>query len=119
MTREQKIELCTKYNNSDIECFEYMLQFCNDEQKELLERLFSLLEQKNITVSTAESCTGGLIAGAITSLAGVSSYYREGFVTYANEAKKNDLIECDFEPGISTVPQMFDFVTLNFIFFLP
>ena len=37
----------------------------------------------------------------------------------ANEAKKNDLIECDFEPGISTVPQMFDFVTLNFIFFLP
>lgn len=42
MTREQKIELCTKYNNSDIECFEYMLQFCNDEQKELLERLVTL-----------------------------------------------------------------------------
>ena len=63
----------------------------NITRKELLERLFILLEQKNITVSTAESCTGGLIAGAITSLAGVSSYYREGFVTYANEAKKKYL----------------------------
>lgn len=63
----------------------------NISRKELLKRLFSLLEQKNITVSTAESCTGGLIAGAITSLAGVSSYYKEGFVTYSNEAKKKHL----------------------------
>ena len=42
MTREQKIELCRIYNNSDIECFNYMLQFCNDKQKELLERLVTL-----------------------------------------------------------------------------
>ena len=34
----------------------------------------------------------------------------------AKEAKKNDLIECDFEPGISTVPDIVDFLTLNFIF---
>ncbi len=46
---------------------------------------------KGMTVSGAESCTGGLIAGAITSLAGISSYYKEGFVTYSNEAKKKHL----------------------------
>lgn len=63
----------------------------NITREELLKRLYSLLEEKNITVSTAESCTGGLIAGAITSLAGISSYYKEGFVTYANEAKKKHL----------------------------
>lgn len=48
MTREQKIELCTKYNNSDIECFEYMFQFCNDEQKELLDRLMTLNTETTI-----------------------------------------------------------------------
>lgn len=63
----------------------------NITRKELLERLYSILEEKNITLSTAESCTGGLIAGAITSLAGISSYYKEGFITYANEAKKKHL----------------------------
>lgn len=42
MTRNQKIELCTIYNNSDIECFQYMKQFCNKEQLELLDRLVTL-----------------------------------------------------------------------------
>ncbi|MBE7047299.1 MAG: CinA family protein [Ruminococcaceae bacterium] len=63
----------------------------NISRKELLDILFDLLRKHNITLSTAESCTGGLIAGAITSLAGISSYYKEGFVTYANEAKNKHL----------------------------
>jgi hypothetical protein len=42
MTREQQIELCRIYNNSDIECFEYLHQFCNAEQMELLDRLTTL-----------------------------------------------------------------------------
>ena len=42
MTREQKIELCRIYNNSDIDCFNYMHQFCNKEQMELLDRLVTL-----------------------------------------------------------------------------
>ena len=42
MTREQKIELCRIYNGSDINCFEYIKQFCNKEQMELLERLVTL-----------------------------------------------------------------------------
>lgn len=42
---------------------------------------------KGLTIATAESCTGGLIAAAITEVAGASSVFMRGFVTYANEAK--------------------------------
>ncbi len=63
----------------------------NIKREELLKRLYSLLKEKNITLSSAESCTGGLIAGAVTSVPGISSYYKEGFITYANEAKKKHL----------------------------
>ncbi len=41
------------------------------------------------TVSTAESCTGGMVASAITAVAGSSEVFGYGFVTYANEAKEN------------------------------
>jgi nicotinamide-nucleotide amidase len=39
------------------------------------------------TVTTAESCTGGWIAKAITDIAGSSAWFERGFVTYSNEAK--------------------------------
>jgi nicotinamide-nucleotide amidase len=38
-------------------------------------------------MATAESCTGGLIAAACTSVAGSSDWFERGFVTYSNEAK--------------------------------
>ena len=40
-----------------------------------------------MTIATAESCTGGLIAGAITDIAGASAVFDRGFVTYSNAAK--------------------------------
>ena len=46
-------------------------------------------------VATAESCTGGLVAGAITAIAGSSGWFDRGFVTYSNEAKHEML-------GVST-----------------
>ncbi len=46
-----------------------------------------LLKEKNATLSTAESCTGGLIAHKITSIPGSSAYYMGGAVTYSNELK--------------------------------
>ena len=46
------------------------------------------LQQRQLSVSTAESCTGGLIAGAITAVAGSSNWFEQGFVTYANRAKQ-------------------------------
>lgn len=42
-------------------------------------------------VATAESCTGGLIAAAITEISGSSAYFERGFVTYSNEAKMEQL----------------------------
>lgn len=47
-----------------------------------------LLEQKRLHVTTAESCTGGLIAGTLVNVSGISSWFGEGYVTYSNEAKQ-------------------------------
>ncbi len=46
-------------------------------------------ESRGLTVSTTESCTGGLIGGALTEIAGSSAVFLSGFVTYANEAKRD------------------------------
>lgn len=45
------------------------------------------LRQRGGSIATAESCTGGLIAAACTSVAGSSDWFERGFVTYSNEAK--------------------------------
>lgn len=47
--------------------------------------------RSNATIATAESCTGGLIGGAITSEPGISACYPGGIVSYANEIKSNIL----------------------------
>jgi len=46
-----------------------------------------LFREKGVTLSLAESCTGGLIAKRVTDLAGSSAYFLEGAVTYGNDAK--------------------------------
>ncbi len=51
------------------------------------ERLVKEFSARGITVGTAESCTGGLIAKLITDVAGSSAVLRGGFVTYTNEVK--------------------------------
>lgn len=53
----------------------------------LAQRLGKLCQQLGVDVSTAESCTGGGIASAITSVAGSSAYFTAGYVTYSNAAK--------------------------------
>lgn len=55
------------------------------------EEIISKLVEKNISISTAESCTGGSLGKIITSVSGVSSIYGYGFITYANEAKEKIL----------------------------
>ena len=49
--------------------------------------LVKILKEKGLVISTAESCTGGLVAATIIDVPGASDVYREGFITYANEAK--------------------------------
>jgi nicotinamide-nucleotide amidase len=54
---------------------------------ELAERLVRTFSAEGLMVATAESCTGGLIAGALTDIAGSSAVVDRGFVTYTNTAK--------------------------------
>ncbi|MBL6077468.1 nicotinamide-nucleotide amidohydrolase family protein [Belnapia sp. T18] len=49
--------------------------------------LLALLETRRLTLATAESCTGGLIAAALTAIPGSSAVVTRGYVTYSNEAK--------------------------------
>ena len=51
------------------------------------EQLLTACRQQNIKIATAESCTGGLIAGCLTAVSGSSDVVERGFVTYSNEAK--------------------------------
>ncbi len=54
-------------------------------------RLLEIARAKGVRVATAESCTGGLVAGAITEIAGSSDIFDRGFVTYSNAAKSQML----------------------------
>lgn len=58
---------------------------------DLAAKLGSLASRQGVRIATAESCTGGLLAGAITDIPGSSGWYERGFVTYSNEAKMEDI----------------------------
>src|SRR5690554_7065100 len=55
------------------------------------QQLGKLLSDRNWMLSCAESCTGGLLSGAITDVAGSSQWFERGFVTYSNVAKVEEL----------------------------
>lgn len=55
--------------------------------KQVLNRVSNLLKEKHLTVATAESCTGGLIAHSLTNISGSSDYFDRGVVSYSNNAK--------------------------------
>jgi nicotinamide-nucleotide amidase len=54
-------------------------------------KLSQFLIEHQLMMSTAESCTGGMVASALTDLAGSSAWFDRGFVTYSNEAKCDSL----------------------------
>ena len=54
----------------------------------LEEEAVRALAERGCDITTAESCTGGLVAAALISVAGASAVYKEGYITYSNEAKR-------------------------------
>ncbi|MEI3522081.1 MAG: CinA family protein [Anaerosacchariphilus sp.] len=54
----------------------------------LAEEVVELLEKDELTVTTAESCTGGLVAARLVDVPGVSEVFKQGFITYSNKAKR-------------------------------
>ncbi len=62
--------------------------YTTSEEVTLEEAIVDMLKEKNLTLTTAESCTAGLLAGRIMNVAGASQIYNEGYITYSNEAKE-------------------------------
>lgn len=54
----------------------------------LEEEVVKALLAKGFAITTAESCTGGMIASTLINVAGISEIYKEGYITYSNEAKQ-------------------------------
>ena len=52
------------------------------------ERLVAILQEKGCHLSTAESCTGGMVAAAIVDVSGASDIFEEGYITYSNRVKE-------------------------------
>jgi nicotinamide-nucleotide amidase len=61
------------------------------ESRALARSLLDLCRMRKLTIATAESCTGGLVAGALTDIPGSSDAIDRGFVTYSNDAKRQML----------------------------
>ena len=62
-----------------------------EETAGLASRMTRRLRKKGWTISTAESCTGGLLASLITDISGASQWFSQGWVVYSNEAKMREL----------------------------
>ena len=62
-----------------------------NENKELAEKTVALLKKKKLTLSSAESMTGGMFAKVITDIPGTSAVFDRGLVTYSNAAKESEL----------------------------
>ncbi len=65
--------------------------FATSAEESLEGSLIELLEKNEMTISTAESCTAGLLAGRIVNVSGASEVFKEGVITYSNKAKRDRL----------------------------
>lgn len=54
-------------------------------------KLLEMLSEHNLKIATAESCTGGLVAGLLCDISGISAFFEEGFITYSIKAKIKNL----------------------------
>ena len=66
--------------------------YSTKENETMEEAVVRLLTKYELTVTTAESCTGGMIASKIVNVPGASDVFNEGFITYSNKAKRKILV---------------------------
>jgi nicotinamide-nucleotide amidase len=94
--RRGEIEVVTRFEPSAAEAYAAFERVVRERHGDTLfsldgatidEQVASLLRSRGWTIATAESCTGGLLAGRLTDLAGSSDYVAGGLVVYSNEAK--------------------------------
>jgi nicotinamide-nucleotide amidase len=94
--RRGEIEIATVYEPARRETYEAFVRGVRERHGEMLfsedgstvdQQVAALLRKRGATVATAESCTGGLVAGRLTELAGSSEYVLGGLVVYSNAAK--------------------------------
>lgn len=84
-TLEEAQTYAAFYKNKIVERLSSYIIGYNEETIE--GNILKFLQERHYTITTAESCTGGLLAGALVNCGGISSYFKEGIVTYSNEAK--------------------------------
>ncbi|HEY3019134.1 MAG TPA: competence/damage-inducible protein A [Solirubrobacteraceae bacterium] len=94
--RRAEIEVVTRYPPEAREVYEALAAFVAERHADTLfsvdgssvdEQVARLLREHGDTIAVAESCTGGLLGGRLTDLAGSSAYVRGGLIVYANDAK--------------------------------
>ena len=66
--------------------------YTTDEKETLEEAVIKLLRKKGLILSTAESCTGGMLSSRLINVPGASDVYKEGFITYSDKAKHKYLM---------------------------
>lgn len=88
-SKEIEAEMLAFQNQIAEKLKKYVFSF--NENDSLEKVIGEILKERKETLSTAESCTGGLIAHKITSIAGSSEYYEGSFITYSNEMKMQAL----------------------------
>ena len=72
----------------NVQAGKYIYGYDNDQ---LEEKVGQLLNANNLSISTAESCTGGLVGHRLTNVSGSSDYYHGGIISYSNSVKENNL----------------------------
>jgi nicotinamide-nucleotide amidase len=94
--RRGEVEVVTRYEPSDQAAYDALAAVVRERHPDTLfsddgrsvdEQVAGALRERGWTIATAESCTGGLLAGRLTDLAGSSDYVLGGLVVYADEAK--------------------------------
>lgn len=82
MSNKNKVEKIIKKIYNKIGDFIF-----GEDDDRLEKKVVELAHKKNLTISTAESCTGGMLASKLIDVAGVSEIFKEGIISYSNEAK--------------------------------